>query len=188
MHRNPRILATGALLVATVVFAARGLAAADTGSTAHDEKVYNSLKSVINEGAALYNQGDATGSYRVFQGALMAVGPLLEQRPALQKSIEEGLAKAKEAPSCRHKAHELRKVLDKVRGELSSVQLPPPTSSNKAIEGGKGKAIESGKDKVIEGGKGKVIEGAKDNGKVIEKKAEKTIEKKDEKTIEKKDD
>jgi hypothetical protein len=164
MLRNPRTVAVGALLVAVVV--ARGADDGDKGNQAVDDKVYTTLKAVINEGAALYNQGDASGSYRLFQGALMTVGPLLGHRPALQKSIESGLAKAKAAPSCRHQAHELRKVLDSIRSEVGPVKLPPPKE---------GKVIEPKKaDKAIEPKKSdKVIESKKSDGKVIESKEEK---------------
>lgn len=179
MFRNPRFLAAGVLLVAVAV-AARAAEGDDKGNKALDEKVYNTLKAVINEGAALYNQGDATGSYRVFQGALMAVGPMLEHRPELGKVIEGGLAKAKEAPSCRHRAHQLRLVLDKVRSEVNPVKLPPPTpGQDKLIEGGgKDKLIEKGKDKLIEEGKDKLIEKGTGTDKAIEKKDDKAIEKK----------
>src|SRR5208282_4559731 len=46
-----------------------------------ERQLYEVLKSVINEGADLYNkQGDHAGCYRLYQGSLLTVQPLLSHR------------------------------------------------------------------------------------------------------------
>ena len=62
---------------------------------AFDKLVVDTLRDVHNRGADLYNTGkDFAGAYRVYEGALLTVRPLLAHRPAAQKLIEEGLAAA----------------------------------------------------------------------------------------------
>src|SRR5262245_39489144 len=56
-----------------------------------DATVYKTLRDVINRGADLYNAGDTAGCYRLYEGALLALRPLLDHRPELQKSIAQGL-------------------------------------------------------------------------------------------------
>ncbi|HEV3202793.1 MAG TPA: hypothetical protein VGY77_00350, partial [Gemmataceae bacterium] len=46
------------------------------------------LRTIINSGADLYNRGDHNGCYRLFQGALMALGPQLDSYPDLKKTID----------------------------------------------------------------------------------------------------
>src|SRR5438067_1415154 len=58
------------------------------GSGGHknlDREIYASLRTVINQGADIFNlQGDHVGCYRLYQGALVAVKPLLKHHPKLQ--------------------------------------------------------------------------------------------------------
>src|SRR5438874_2290744 len=61
-----------------------------------DGQVYTLLRGVINHGAELFNEPnhDHNGCYRLYEGALQAVRPFLDHRPALQKAIDDGLAMA----------------------------------------------------------------------------------------------
>src|SRR6516162_8792804 len=63
-----------------------------------DRVVYRNMRDVINRGADLYNDGDVSGCYRLWEGALMAVRPLLKHRPGLQKTIGEGFENAEKDP------------------------------------------------------------------------------------------
>jgi truncated hemoglobin YjbI len=124
--------------VAACVLAAAGAgrAADEKGAGAMDRKaldaaLYNTLRDVINRGAALFNSGDQAGCYRLFEGALLAVRPLLAHRPDLQKAIAEGLTGAEQDPQMRRRAFVLRDVLDKVRDEVNprgkaAAGAPPP--------------------------------------------------------------
>jgi truncated hemoglobin YjbI len=83
-----------------------------------DEILYKTLRDVINTGADLYNSGDTSGCYRMWEGALMTVSPLLDHHPTLQKAIAEGLVNARRTPMLDQRAFVLREVLDKVRATL----------------------------------------------------------------------
>jgi hypothetical protein len=96
-----------------------------------DTALYNTLREVINKGADMYNSGDMTGCYRLFEGALLTARPMLAHRPELQKSIAKALASADRDPVTFRRAFALRASLDKIRVELNpnpkkDVKLPPP--------------------------------------------------------------
>lgn len=84
-----------------------------------DATLYQTLKEVINRGAELYNAGEPGACYRLFEGSLMSVRPLLDHRPEVQKMIVRGLASAERDPLTWRRAFTLRSVLDKVRAELN---------------------------------------------------------------------
>ena len=94
-----------------------------------DLAVKKTLRDVINRGADLYNapNSDYLGCYHLYEGALIAVRPLLDSRPELQKDIIEGLAAADREPQITQKAYVLRKVLDKVREEVEYEPGTKPT-------------------------------------------------------------
>lgn len=93
---------------------------------AFDKLVVDSLKEVHNRGADLYNLGkDFAGAYRVYEGGLMAVRPLLGHRPDEQKAIDEGLAAAEKEPEMNRKAFMLHETIEKVRAGLRT-PLPEP--------------------------------------------------------------
>jgi len=83
-----------------------------------DGHVYNTLRTVINHGADLYNSGDQNGCYRLYEGALMTLRPLLEHRPELQKAIDAGLDRARSTASLGRRAFVLREVIDKIREDV----------------------------------------------------------------------
>src|SRR5262249_24918022 len=65
-----------------------------------DLDIYRVPKTVINPGADLYNQqSDRAACYRLYQGSLITVRPMLEHPPDLQKAIDNGLADAATKPS-----------------------------------------------------------------------------------------
>jgi hypothetical protein len=96
-----------------------------------DRQIYNTLRDVINRGAGLYNSGDQVGCYRLFEGALMAMRPLLEHRPDLQKAIDAGLANAERSRTWSQGAFALREALDRVRAEVVSADAPPRKPDDK---------------------------------------------------------
>ena len=71
---------------------------------AADAGVREALKSVINEGADMYNgqadthERDYLGCYHLYEGALIAIRPLLADRADLQKAIDDGLDNARNTP------------------------------------------------------------------------------------------
>ncbi len=116
----------GPLLATACVLALAGAGRAADEKTAGpvdrkalDTALYNNLRDVINRGAALYNSGDQAGCYRLYEGALMAVRPLLAHHPDLQKAIGEGLTGAEQDPMLNRRAFALRSVLDRVRDDIN---------------------------------------------------------------------
>lgn len=106
------IFATSLLLLAAGRSAAQEPSAAQT---ALDQRLFDMLRLVGNQGADLYNSGDRNGSYRFFQGALLAVRPLLDHHPDAQKHIDEGMQEAEKQGDLGKRAFELRKTLVEVR-------------------------------------------------------------------------
>jgi hypothetical protein len=78
------------------------------------------LKEVHNRGADLYNQGDAAGCYRLFQGSLLTIRPLLGHHTEVQKAIDAGLADAERSPDLRRRAFALHKLIEQVRNQIRS--------------------------------------------------------------------
>lgn len=112
--------------------------------TALDRMVIDSLKDVHNRGAELYNDAkDYTACFRMYEGALRTVRPLLAHRPATQKTIDAGLAKLADDDTARERAFRLHEVIEKVRGELRDAPKPagppmPPPVSLKGVPPGPG--------------------------------------------------
>ncbi len=119
----------GLLLVAALVFTTlpARLNAQDTKQL--DQKVYDLLKDVINTGADVYNaraedrdiylrENNRAGCYRIYQGALLTLQPLLNHHPDLQKVIDNSIAKAATQSSMAEKAFALREALDEIRRKL----------------------------------------------------------------------
>jgi hypothetical protein len=86
--------------------------------SAIDAVVYSTLRDVINRGADLYNSGDIAGCYRVFEGSLRTVKPLLAHHPELQKMIDSALVSAERDAYTWRRAFTLRSALDKIRAEI----------------------------------------------------------------------
>jgi hemoglobin len=107
-----------------------------------DETLYKTLKDVINRGADLYNSGDRAACYHLYEGALLALKPLLDHRPDAQKAISTGLADADRMTSITDRAFALRAVIDKIRSDIhpkkseattGGPKPPPSTGGKKAL-------------------------------------------------------
>ena len=104
-----------------------------------DAALYDTLRDVINKGADMYNNGDMTGCYRLFEGALLTAKPMLGHRPDLQKRIAKALTAADRDAVTFRRAFALRAALDKVRAELNpnpkkDTKLPVPLVEEKKEE------------------------------------------------------
>ncbi len=89
-----------------------------------DAVIYSTLRNVINRGADLYNNDDWAGCYRLYEGALMMVRPLLDHHRNLQRAIDEARVNAENDPQLLRRAFVLRAVMDKIRTETNP---HPPT-------------------------------------------------------------
>ncbi len=90
-----------------------------------DKLVVDSLREVHNRGADLFNPpagdptgGDPAGAYRLYQGALLTVRPLLAHRPKAQKLIDEGFKEADKESTLKGKAFKLHEAIEAVRAYL----------------------------------------------------------------------
>src|SRR5262245_41921564 len=119
------------LIAAVVVVGMAGVAAASDApadKAAQDKALFNALKELHNRAADLYNQGDANGCYRMFQGGLILARPLLAHRPDVQKAVDDGMQEADRLASIPHRAVALHKTIEKVRDMLkppATIQTPP---------------------------------------------------------------
>src|SRR5262249_18508571 len=73
-------------------------------------------------GTEIFNKGDHAGCFRLYQGTLQALMPMLDHRPQLATSVAEKLAKAKTMRPA-DGAFVLREALDAIIGK------PKPTKS-----------------------------------------------------------
>ena len=119
-----RTLAALALAAVLGLGATRGTAADDPRlpeTKAFDKLVIDALREVHNKGAELYNTAkDFPGAFRVYQGALVTVRPLLAHRPDAQKIIDTGLDAADKASDAARKAFLLHEAIESVRKNLKA--------------------------------------------------------------------
>jgi hypothetical protein len=117
-----RILAALALAAALTFSAKSSTAAEDPklpDTKAFDKLVIDSLREAHNKGADLYNTSkDFAGAFRLYQGALVAVRPLLAHRPDAQKIIVTGLDAAEKETDIARKAFLLHEAIEGVRKNL----------------------------------------------------------------------
>lgn len=104
-----------------------------------DETVYKTLRDVINRGADLYNSGDRAACYHLYEGALLALKPLLDHRPDAQKAISTGLSDADRMASITDRAFALRAVIDKIRSDIHPKKSEATANGSKPPTTGTGK-------------------------------------------------
>lgn len=87
-----------------------------------DRLVVDTLRDVHNRGADLYNTAkDFQGAYRIYEGALRTVRPLLAHRPGGQRLIDDGLSAAEKESTPAQKAFKLHETIEAVRKYLKEV-------------------------------------------------------------------
>jgi hemoglobin len=96
-----------------------------------DAAIFKTLRTVINQGADLYNSGDWAGCYRLYEGSLITLRPLLDHYPDLQHCIDNALVTAARSPQLNDRAFVLRKAIDEIRkatqpGETAKKEILPP--------------------------------------------------------------
>lgn len=101
----------------------------------YDKLVLDTLRDVHNRGADLYNETkDYAGTYRLYEGALITIRPLLAYRPAAQKLIDEGLAAAEKEAGIGMKAFKLHETIEAVRTLLKKAPATTKAPETKAPE------------------------------------------------------
>jgi hypothetical protein len=115
-----RMLAALALATGAPAIAADPQTAIDT--KALDKSIVATLREIHDRGADLYNLSkDYSATFRLYEGSLLTVRPLLAHRPQVQKTIGDGLAAAARAIEPAQKAFLLHEVIEKTRAELKGV-------------------------------------------------------------------
>lgn len=128
--RPTRLTGLSALVVAGLFISAGNGQEKKPFAPKSDALIHNSLRDVITTGADLFNlKSDYLGCYRLYQGSLIAVKPLL--KPATQADVEKALAEAEKMTTFEEKANRLREVLDTVRDQTkpkmpAAAPTPPP--------------------------------------------------------------
>jgi len=101
------------LLVASPLAAAEGDA---LQRTTNDRQIIDLLARVHDQGAALFNQGDVGGCYRMFQGALVTAKLVLPKE--LQETVDRGLSRAEMQADPMRRAMALHDLIEEVRKKL----------------------------------------------------------------------
>jgi len=91
-----------------------------------DPHLRSVLAVLLNRGAELYNGGDPDASCRLFESTLLVLRPALADRPWAQKTIDDGLAKARHKADARDRAFFLRTVLDAITSEVGPRKTDAP--------------------------------------------------------------
>lgn len=90
-----------------------------------DKLIVDTLRDVHNKGADLYNTTkDFAGAYRIYEGSLRTIRPLLAYRPAAQKLIDDGLATSDKEADAARRAFLLHETIEKVRAYLKTTSTP----------------------------------------------------------------
>lgn len=87
--------------------------------SAFDRQISDSLRDMHNKAAELFNTAkDYNGSYRMFQGGLLVVRPMLSHRPDVQQLLDQGLQEAEKLASLPDRAMRLHKTIEDMRAKL----------------------------------------------------------------------
>jgi hypothetical protein len=124
MTRGRLLVVLAAIVLTSAAQADRGKQDEAAERKACDAVLYKTLRDVINRGVDLYNGGDPAACYRVYEGSLATIEPLLAHHPDLQKVIARALASAERDPVAWRRAFTLRNALDKVRAGLKRGTKP----------------------------------------------------------------
>jgi hypothetical protein len=118
---TPRLCAALALAAALIPAPAAAQDPKLPDVRAFDKLVIESLRDVHDKGADLYNgPREFAATYRMYQGALLAVRPLLGHRPEAQKLIDAGLLAAEKETDAARRAVKLHETIEAVRKTLKN--------------------------------------------------------------------
>jgi truncated hemoglobin YjbI len=90
------------------------------------------VKNAINQGVVLYNSGDHYGCYRLYQGIVLTLKPILADRPELERALETALGDAEKEAVPWQRAWVLRRALDDIRSKLAGGGTPAPVPASNA--------------------------------------------------------
>jgi truncated hemoglobin YjbI len=127
--RQPFLLACFGLFLA---MAARAEGPAD--KSALDRQLSDALRDMHNRAADLFNvTKDYNGAYRMFQGGLYVVRPLLNHRQDAQQVLDQGMQEAERLASLPDRAMRLHKTIEDIRAKLRPPGEAKPQEPKPAI-------------------------------------------------------
>lgn len=94
-----------------------------------DKKIVKACYDAALLGTEIFNKGNYDGCYRLYQGTLMALQPILDYRPMLMFKVKDRLERAKSMRVV-EAANELRLALDEIQNEIA----PPAKTAEPKIE------------------------------------------------------
>lgn len=103
-----------------------------------DDKLYQALREVLNEGAALYNSGDRNGCHRLYQGTLLILERRFAADAEMHKLIERALASNNRQRATGEQAFALRTAIVEIRNRVgpNPGAMPPMGEDSAASSGG----------------------------------------------------
>ncbi len=106
---------------ATVLIGFAAPAADPLSRTDLDKRMSKLVFETVTSGVELYNAGNYEGCYRLYQGTLSAIVPLLDHKPKLAESVASQLAKAKKETAT-DGAFTLRTALDEIQNDIRGIK------------------------------------------------------------------
>ena len=120
------------IVLATCLAGIAGLVRAEgpANPSAMDRQLADALRDMHNRAADLFNGAkDYNGAYRMFQGGLYVVRPLLNHRPDVQQILDSGMQEADRAASLPDRAMRLHKTIEDMRAKLRPASEVKPADS-----------------------------------------------------------
>src|SRR5262245_15446717 len=117
------------VLAVLILIGAGGLTRADDKPVDRadlDKRIVMTVYESAVLGTDIFNRGGHAECFRLYQGTLMAVHPMLDHRPKLQASVKAHMEKAKGMKAI-DGAFELRTALDEIQNEIA------PSKAKKAL-------------------------------------------------------
>ncbi len=98
-----------------------------------DQHLNDFLRDAIDQGAELYNNGDANACYNLFRSALVSAWYMLDQHPDLRREINTALSRADGQQSVSDRAYTLRAALDATRKGLAATTTTKGTEAKAPV-------------------------------------------------------
>ncbi len=121
-------------LAALVLVAANTMARSEDkplDRTDLDKRIVNAVYESAKLGTDIFNKGNHEGCFRLYEGTLMAVAPLLDHRPVLQGKVNKRLDRAATMKPA-DAAFELRTALDEIQNDIAPPKDKTPPKDPKS--------------------------------------------------------
>jgi hemoglobin len=119
MSRQPSSWKTLILTCLALGFAGMVWAEGPADKSSLDKQISDALRDMHNRAADLFNTTkDYNGAYRMFQGGLYVVRPMLNHRADVQQVLDVGMQEAERLASLPDRAMRLHKTIEDIRTKL----------------------------------------------------------------------